>query len=160
MASPSLLPVFMAMSLIAWVVIARVHVVPLVARWSRRDALLLLVTPHMFRHVGAMAVLPGITAAPIAWTVPLAWGDGITAVLAVLTMVALHRAWHRAFALAWVFNVFGLLDMLHNGFNAATLRVGPDLGVVAYVVALLVPGMLVCHLLVFRTLLRPPDAVG
>jgi hypothetical protein len=99
-------------------------------------------------------MLPGVAAVPSAWSVPLAWGDGITALLAALTMIALHCSWRYAIQLAWVFNVFGMLDMIHNAVNAAALRVAPDLGVIAYVVAFGVPGMFVCHLLVFRLLCR------
>ena len=54
----------------------------------------------------------------------------------------------------WVFNLVGTLDWLHNGINAALLGVAPVLGVVIYVVGFAVPGMLVAHIVVFRTLLR------
>lgn len=145
----------MALSLVAWTIVAVVHVVPWLARRTRRDALLVVVTPHLFRHVGALAVFPGIGAPPAVWAVPLAWGDGITAVLAALTMVALHRSWAFAIAFAWVFNVFGTLDLLHNVANAVALVVAPTLGPIAFVAAFVVPAMLVSHVLVFRTLLRP-----
>jgi hypothetical protein len=145
----------MVMSLLAWGIIAWVHLVPWLERRSRREALLVAVTPQMFRHVGALALFPGVGATPLAWSLPLAWGDGITALLAALTMIALHRSWRYAMALTWIFNGFGLLDMLHNGYNAAALQIAPQLGVIAFVVAFGVPGMFVCHLLVFRILLRP-----
>ena len=153
-ASAQLLALLAAMSLLAWGIVARVHLLPWLDRRAPRDALLVVVAPHMFRHVGAMALLPGIGDAPAAWSVPLAWGDGATALLAALAMIALHRSWRAAVALTWLFNVVGILDMLHNGHRAAILQVAPRLGVVAYVVAFVVPGMLVCHLLVFRALLR------
>jgi hypothetical protein len=149
-----LLVVLVLMSLLAWAIIAIVHLGPWLARRSRRDALLVVVMPHMFRHVGALALFPGVGSAPTAWSVPLAWGDGITAILAALTMIALHRSWRAAIPLAWVFNVFGTLDLLHNAAGAIALQIAPALGVLAYVVAFGVPGMLVFHLLVFRTLLR------
>jgi hypothetical protein len=92
--------------------------------------------------------------------VPLAWGDGITAALAMLSMIAVFRSWVHATKVVWVFNVFGLLDMLHNGYKAALLHVAPQMGIIAYVVGFGVPGMFVFHLLVFRTLLRHPRADG
>jgi hypothetical protein len=149
-----LLAFFMAMSLCAWGIIAKVHIVPLVDKRSKREALLVVVMPHMFRTIGAMAMFPGIAELPDAWKVPLAWGDGITAVLAMLSMIALHKSWAHATKLVWVFNVFGILDLLHNGYNAAALQVAPQLGVIGYVVGFGVPGMLMFHILVFRTLLR------
>jgi len=154
--SARLLAVLMALSLVAWTIVAVVHVAPWLGRRSRRDALLVVVTPHLFRHVGALALFPGIGAAPAAWSVPLAWGDGITAVLAALTMVALHRSWAFAIPLAWVCNVFGTLDLLHNAENAVALVVAPTLGPIAFVVAFVVPAMLVSHVLVFRVLVRRP----
>ena len=105
-----------------------------------------------------MVLLPGIASLPEEWTVPLAVGDGITAVLAALSMIALHRSWRHATKLVWVFNAFGLLDLLHNAYGAAALKIAPQLGVVAYVVAFGVPLMLVAHVLVFRTLLRRESA--
>jgi hypothetical protein len=155
-ASAKLLALFMAMSLVAWGIIACVHIAPWLDKHSKREALLITVMPHMFRHVGAMAMFPGLGDPPRAWSLPLAWGDGITAALAMLSMVALYRFWRHAAKLVWVFNVFGLLDMLHNGYNAAALQVAPRLGVIGYVVGFGVPGMFVFHVLVFRTLLRRP----
>jgi hypothetical protein len=149
-----LLALFMLFSVCAWSVVAWVHVVPAIDRRSKREALLIVVMPHMFRTIGAMAMFPGLSSVPEEWALPLAWGDGTTAMLAMLSMVALKRSWAHATKLVWVFNLFGLLDMLHNGYGAAHLEVAPQMGPIAYVVGFGVPGMLVLHILVFRTLLR------
>ena len=101
-----------------------------------------------------MALFPGLGSVPEAWARPLAFGDGITALLAMGSMVALKLSWSHATKLVWLFNVFGLLDMLHNGYNSVALTVAPALGPIGYVVGFGVPGMFVFHLLVFRTLLR------
>ncbi len=152
--SAKLLAAFMATSLVAWSIIARVHLVPWLDRRAQRDALLVVVAPHMFRHVGAMAMFPGIGDTPIEWALPLAVGDAITAALAIVSMLALHRGFRHATKVVWVFNVFGTLDLLHNGVNAARLQVAPQMGVIGYVVGFGVPMMLMFHVLVFRTLLR------
>jgi hypothetical protein len=149
-----LLFVLAAMSLVAWTIVAVVHVAPSLARWSRRDALLVVLTPQMFRHVGALALFPGIGATPPEWSVPLAWGDAATSMLAALAMTALYREWPAAIPLAWAATVFGALDLLHNGFNAAHLGVAPSLGPIVYVVVIAVPGMLTAHVLALRVLLR------
>jgi hypothetical protein len=154
-----LLASFMALSFLSWGIIAIVHILPYLDRKTRREALLVAVMPHMFRTIGAMAMFPGIGTPPEAWALPLAWGDGITAVLAMLSMIALHKSWRHAIQLVWAFNVFGLLDMLHNGYNAAALKVAPQLGPIGYVVGFGVPGMFVFHLLVFRTLLRSGEDI-
>ena len=63
-ASAMLLPLLVALSLLAWAVIAWVHLIPWLDRHSRREGLLLVVMPHMFRHVGAMAMFPGLADVP------------------------------------------------------------------------------------------------
>ena len=102
-------------------------------------------------------MFPGIGDVPRAWALPLAWGDGITSILAALSMVALHRGWRHATKLVWVFNIFGLCDLLHNAYNSVALQVAPRMGVIAYVVGVAVPGMLMFHMLVFHVLLRKRD---
>jgi hypothetical protein len=97
---------------------------------------------------------PGIGATPPEWSVPLAWGDAATSMLAALAMTALYREWPAAIPLAWAATVFGALDLLHNGFNAAHLGVAPSLGPIVYVVVIAVPGMLTAHVLALRVLLR------
>lgn len=156
--SAKLLATFAGLSLLAWGIVAWVHIVPWLDKKTKREALLVAVMPHMFRTVGAMAMFPGIGNPPREWALPLAWGDGITAVLAMLSMVALKQSWRHAFTLVWVFNVFGILDLLHNAFNSIRLGVAPLLGPIGYVVGFGVPGMLMFHLLVFRTLLRREQA--
>jgi hypothetical protein len=152
--SARLLALFMLLGLCAWAIVAWVHVAPALDRRTKREALLIAVTPQMFRTIGAMALFPGISAVPREWAVPLAWGDGATAVLAMLSMIALHKSWPHATKLVWVGAVFGLLDMLHNAYNSVALQVAPHMGPIAYVVAFGVPGMLTFHVLAFRTLLR------
>jgi hypothetical protein len=153
--SARLLALFMLLSICAWSIIAWVHIVPWIDKKTKREALLVVVLPHMFRTIGAMALFPGLSTVPEAWAVPLAWGDGTTAVLAMLSMIALKKSWVHATKLVWVFNVFGLLDMLHNAYNSVVLEVAPHMGPIAYVVGFGVPGMMMFHILVFRTLIRP-----
>ena len=152
--SAKLLALLIAMSLIAWSIVAWVHIGPWLARRPRRDALLVAMTPQMFRHIGALALFPGIGTPPPEWSVPLAWGDGTTAILAMLAMIALQRSWRFAVTLAWLANLFGVLDLLHNATKAALLQIAPQLGPIAFVVAFGVPAMLVAHTLAFRILLR------
>lgn len=150
-----LLVLFMIMSICAWTIIARVHLLPWLDRRAKERQLMILVTPQMFRTIGAMALFPGIGDPPAEWATPLAWGDGTTAVLAMLAILLLDRGWKHATKVVWLSAVFGLLDMLHNAFNSIVLQVAPRLGPIGYVVGFGVPMMLVFHILVFRALLRP-----
>ena len=117
---------------------------------------MLMILPQMFRHVGAMAMFPGIGDTPGEWSQPLAWGDAITAWLAIVSTISLHLRFSHATKIVWAFNIWGTLDLLHNGYNAARLQIAPRLGVIGYVVAFCVPMMLVFHLLIFRSLIRHP----
>lgn len=148
-----LLVLFMVMSLCAWAIIARVHLLPWLDAQPKRRALMVLLTPQMFRTIGAMALFPGIGDPPVEWATPLAWGDGATAVLAMLSILALHADWKHATKLVLFGALFGLADMLHNAFNSIVLVVAPRLGPIGYVVGFGVPMMLVFHILVFRALL-------
>jgi hypothetical protein len=150
-----LLVVLMILSICAWAIIARVFLLPWLDRQTKRRTLMILLTPQMFRTIGAMAVFPGIGDPPAEWATPLAWGDGTTAVLAMLAVLALHHDWRHANKVVWVSAVFGLLDMLHNAVNSIVLQVAPRLGPIAYVVGFGVPMMLVFHVLAFRALVRP-----
>ena len=152
-----LLAALAALSLLAWMIVAVVHVVPRLSRQSRRDALLVVLTPQLFRHVGALALFPGIGAAPLAWSVPLAVGDVATALLAAATMIALYRDSRAGVPLAWLTTVFGTIDLLHNVGNAMHLGIAPVLGPIAFVAAMVVPGMLVCHVLAMRVLMRSDE---
>ncbi len=158
-----LLGLLALMSCCAWTLVARVHVIPRVDARAKRDALLILVTPQMFRGIGAMALFPGIGDAPLEWSTPLAWGDCITAALAMTAMLALHARWSYATKVVWASAVFGLVDLLHNFANSIRLQVAPRLGPIGYVVAFGVPMMFVFHVLVLRTLLRkaiePPSRI-
>jgi hypothetical protein len=150
-----LLALFMVMSICAWTIIARVHLLPWLDQRPKERALMILVTPQMFRTIGAMALFPGIGDPPSEWATPLAWGDCTTAVLSMLAILALHHEWKHATKLVWLSAVFGLVDMLHNAVNSIALQVAPRLGPIGYVVGFGVPMMLVFHMLVFRALLRP-----
>ena len=152
-----LLAVLVATSLVAWTIVTVVHVLPWLAGRTRHDALLVVVAPQMFRHVGALALFPGIGAPPLEWSLPLALGDVATALLAIITMIALHRRWRAAVPLAWVTTIFGTVDLLHNVANAMHLGVAPVLGPIAFVAGVVVPGMLVCHVLALRILLWPRE---
>ena len=155
--SAKLLAFVIATSLVSWSIVARVHVLPWLDRKTRREVLLILLAPQMFRTVGALALFPGIGDPPREWAEPLAWGDCATAVLAMASMLALHRGWAHAAKLAWTCSGFGVLDLLRNAFEAVHLQVAPRIGPIAYVVGFGVPLMLVAHVLAIRTLLRRGD---
>jgi hypothetical protein len=145
-----------ALSLAAWALIGGWLVIPWLERKPPDEALMLLVLPHTFRHVGASLLVPGLVAPsmPTGFAMATAAGDLVTVGLAWICLVALRLRWEYAVGLVWVFNIVGTADLLINLSRAVRLGVAPHLGAAWYGPAFVVPLMLVAHVLLFRMLLR------
>jgi hypothetical protein len=99
-------------------------------------------------------LVPGIVVQPLPdnFAIPAAYGDLLTAVLALLALVMLRSGWKGAMAALWVFNVVGTVDLL----NALRhVDVAPNLGAAWYIPTLFVPLLLVTHFMIFARLLNP-----
>jgi hypothetical protein len=84
-----------------------------------------------------------------------AYGDLITAVLALLAVVVLKSG--LGIALVWVFNLWGSADLLYAFYQGNQVGLEPgQLGAAYFIVTVLVPLLLITHGLAFRLLL-PPD---
>jgi hypothetical protein len=139
-----------AYSALAWAVL-----VPRIAHATRRDALAMVIWPETLRHVGAtMLAVGGGDTVLEAWSEPLAVGDCATAMLALVTFVALKRRWRVAVPMAWVTTLFGGADLLHNVVQAARLGVAPRLGLATLVPTMGVPLMFVLHVVALGILAR------
>jgi hypothetical protein len=93
---------------------------------------------------------------PAAFAKPAAYGDLLSGVLALLTILALRHRWPLALGLTWVTNVVGSIDLLHAFYQGTTRGVGPHLGSAWYIPTFAVPALYVTHVMVFAMLLRPP----
>ncbi len=141
------------LSLVVWGLIAKWLLAPWLERMSQHQALLYLTLPHAFRYMGMVFLVPGVVAQPLPGTfaIPAAYGDLTTALLALLTLIALRSGWAWALALVWLFNVVGTVDLL----NALRQQnVVPDFGAAWYIPTLFVPLLLVTHFMIFARLLR------
>ena len=102
--------------------------------------------------------MPGVVSPelPAAFAQPVAYGDFIAAILALLALATLGTS--SGTALAWVFNVFGLADLLFAFYSGARISL-PDtqglLGAGYFILNAYVPLLLITHALAFRMLLRP-----
>ncbi len=112
------------LSLVVWALIAAWLLAPWLATKPRHEALFWLTLPHAFRHVGLVFLVPGVVAQPLpeAFANPAAYGDLLTAVLALLALVALRTRWAGALGLVWVFNIVGTVDLL-NALRHTTVAV-------------------------------------
>jgi hypothetical protein len=145
------------LSFIAWALVARQYIWPRLRSQSRIDALRPLLLLHSFRFVGLAFLIPGVVSPnlPNAFARPAAYGDLITAVLALLALATLQS--RLGIALAWVCNIWGSVDLLHAFYQGNRTGVGlaPGLQGAAYFIpTVLVPLLLTTHVLMFWLLLR------
>jgi hypothetical protein len=146
------------LSLVSSVVVARLYLWPRLLTIELRDALLLLIAPHLFfRFIGLSFLIPGVTSQPLpaAFAVPAAYGDLIAGILAIIATVALRTRAAAGVPLAWVFNLWGAADLLFAIYQALRLAIPPGAwGATFYLPTAIVPPLLVTHFLIFRILLR------
>jgi hypothetical protein len=93
--------------------------------------------------------------AKAAFAQPVAYGDFITAILALLALATLGT--RTGTALTWVFNIFGTADLLFAFYLGSRISL-PDtpglLGAGYFILAAYVPLLLITHGLAFRILLQ------
>jgi hypothetical protein len=92
---------------------------------------------------------------PAAFAAPAAYGDLITAILALVALFLLPRT--AGIIVTWAFSVVGTLDLLYAFLQGNNTGIGlaPGLqGSTYFIPTVLVPLLLITHGLVFRLLLR------
>ena len=146
----------LTLGVIIYGVIAKWYVIPALDKRARDTALLPLILLHCFRYQGLAFLLPGVVAADLdpAFALPTAYGDLLTALLALGAVFALRNHWGVAIPLVWSFNVVGALDLLNALLLAVLNTHAGQLGGAYYIPAIVVPGLLASHFLVFRTLVK------
>lgn len=141
------------LSLIVYALIAKWYVTPWLAAKPINQVLILLIFPHAFRHIGLTFLVPGVVTQPLPsfFANTAAYGDLVSGLLAILSLIALRGSWSLALPLVWLFNIVGTVDLL-NALRQA--EVVPDLGATWYIPTFLVPVLLVTHVMIFSRLLR------
>jgi hypothetical protein len=117
---------------------------------------------HAFRFLGLAFVVPGVVSPelPATFAQPLAYGDLITGILALLALATLET--RAGTAVTWVFNTFGTADLLFAFYQGSRISLPDKLGLLGagyFVLAAYVPLLLITHGLAFRILLRTKVAV-
>ena len=86
------------LSFSVWGVTAKWVVAPWLENKPPNETLSWLVSPHMFRHIGMVFLVPGVVAQPrpAAFASPAAYGDLLAGVLALMAFVALRVNWSGA----------------------------------------------------------------
>src|SRR5262249_45589387 len=149
--------VSIAFSCVAWGTVVAQYIWPVLRLRQWADALRPLLILHSFRFIGLAFLVPGVVSPdlPPAFATSAAFGDIMAATLALLSLLSLRRG--AGVLLAWIFNVWGAIDLL-TGFyqaNASGLSAG-QVGATYFIPTLIVPLLLITHGLPFRVLLQPP----
>jgi hypothetical protein len=144
-----------AFSFIAWGIVAKRYIWPKLRLLQRTEALRPLLILHSFRFEGLAFLVPGVVSAdlPSAFAHSAAYGDIVTAILALLSLALLPGG--AGVFIAWIFNLWGSADLLNAFYQANGAGLVPgQLGVTYFIPTLFVPLLLITHGLAFRILLR------
>ena len=144
------------LSLIVYALLAKWYVAPWLAGKPVEQALVPLIFPHAFRHIGLLFLVPGVVAEPLPpeFANPAAYGDLAAAVLAILALIALRGGWGAALPLVWLFNVVGSVNLFYAVIRGITVDAQENMGAAWYIPTFIVPALLVTHFMVFARLLR------
>ena len=143
---------FVVFGLLAWW-----FVWPWLRSVDRTTAFTALTFIHALRPIGGTVLVASVagTALPRDFAEEVAYGDLVTSLLAVITLVALRGRWGFAIALVWLTNIVGFADLVNalvGGVRYDIARLG--MGSFWYVVTILVPILWIAHALAFGLLLR------
>jgi len=153
--------VSIVLSFTAWGIVTARYFWPALRNLPRARALQPILVLHGFRFIGLAFLIPGVVSPdlPIAFARPAAYGDLITAVLALLSLATLQS--RLGILLVWVLNCWGTADLLYAFYqgNLAGIRDTPgQMGAAYFIPTILVPLLLITHGLAFRLLLEREGA--
>ncbi len=130
---------------------------PSLIKLPRNSALIPLIFVHVFRYVGMTLLVTGMVdpSLPIGFRNNAAYGDLVTAALALVSIFALRSNRRVAVPLVWVFNTWGFVDLLNGVRGLLQLNVPSfNLATFWYVYTFYAPAVLVSHLMIFWILIK------
>ena len=130
---------------------------PSLRKLALHSALAPLIFVHVFRYVGMTLLITGMVdpRLPIGFRNNAAYGDLVTAALALASIFALRGNWRVALPLVWVFNTWGFVDLLNGVRGLLQLNVPSfNLDSFLYVYTFYAPAVLVSHLMIFWILFK------
>jgi hypothetical protein len=148
-----------ANALIAWGLVYFV-VRPSLNRTGRDTHLVVLISLHLFRYLGLIALIPSLFDVRAlgfsnAYHTQIAYGDWLSGLLAIAAILSIKARSRWAMPITWFFNIVGIVDFLNEGLQLAPKITDPsiigDLGWVVFTVYL--PMLVVSHLAIFYLLL-------
>jgi len=163
MPSSALFGISVAFGLAAWGAVAWHYIWPALRARPSPENLKPILLLHSFRFLGLAFVVPGVVSPelPAVFAQPAAYGDLISAILALLALATLET--RIGTVLTWVFNVFGTADLLFAFYQGSRISL-PDtqglLGAGYFILTAYVPLLLITHGLAFRLLLQTKAGHG
>jgi hypothetical protein len=154
---PALFGISVALGLAAWGAVVWQYIWPALRERPSPENLKLILLLHGFRFLGLAFLVPGVVSPelPAAFAQPVAYGDLISAVLALFALASLET--RAGTVVSWVFNIFGTADLLFAFYQGSRISL-PDrpglLGAGYFILAAYVPLLFITHGLAFRILLR------
>lgn len=141
------------LSLVVVGLLARWYAAPWLAEKPLEVALMALLIPHAFRHIGLAFIVPGLNqpGLPLEFATPAAYGDLLSGILALVVLIALKSRWAMAIPLAWLFSIIGIADL------ANALRQDDAIlymGATWFIPTFVVPILLVSHVMIIMRLVR------
>src|SRR5438105_5602844 len=135
---------------------ARLYLVPLLPRLRPQQVLLPILLLHSTRHLGMMFLTRGATypGLPAQFAYPAAFGDLLTAIIAMVTIPLVLRGSRKAKPVVWTFNIFGIVDLLAAITTATIYNAPVAMGPAYWIPAFWVPLLLVTHYVTFVLLRR------
>ena len=146
----------LALSLVAFGLIAKWYLLPRLSEVRTEEALQPLLLLHSFRHIGLMFLAGGAVQStlPSAFAQPAAFGDLAASLLAFLALFALRLGWNGALGLVWLFNAVGTLDLVNAVSRGVLHDAASGMGATFWIPSIIVPALLVTHALIFLLLAR------
>ena len=147
--------VSIAFSFIAWGIVTARYVWPVVRLRQWDEAMRPLLILHSFRFIGMAFLVPGVVSPdlPATFATSAAFGDIIAAILALVSLLSLRSG--PGVLLAWIFNIWGSVDLLNAFYQAGASGLLPgQLGAAYFIPTAIVPLALITHGLAFRILLQ------
>jgi hypothetical protein len=157
MPSPALFGISVAFGLAAWGAVAWHYIWPALSDRPSPENLKPILLLHGFRFLGLAFLVPGVVSPelPASFAEPVAYGDFITAILALLALTSLGT--RTGTALTWCFNAFGTADLLFGFYQGGRISLAATPGLLGagfFILAAYVPLLLITHGMAFRILLQ------
>lgn len=145
------------MAFIVFSIIAKRFVWPRLAVIPVQTGLLILALIHAMRGLGLVFIVPGVVSPllPMGFGAETAYGDLLTAVLALLAVIALLNNAKISRTLVWIYSIVGTLDLLNAFYKGLTQMDHANFGLIGagwYIPTLIVPMLFVTHFLTFKLL--------